>query len=137
MGRDEKAELRALCAWWLEIFGRMRFFPQFVNMAAGKHRGALLVSLPRKTAASVRLAVEADRDASRILTHLAFAELAGGDVDVLRELVAGCGDDAPALTKAIMEVRPAAREFVVVCNIFTDDRTTAAAVNWAVVREEA
>jgi len=128
--------MKSMCMWWLSVFGRMqKFFPQYLKMATGKQRGAVVVSLPISTAASVKASIETDGDASRILQHIAFEEYFGDDSETLRTLVEQTGDDAQTLTMAILEARPQAGEYVVVCNIFTDDRASAAAVNWAVCRE--
>ena len=134
MGPD--AELQTACRWWLTVFGRIRFFPQYLKMAQGRRRGAIVVSLPQSTAERVRRDIEATKDASGVTKHLSFCELDGDDQTLAELLEKVEEEERPTLLRAIGEARPQEREYVVVANIFTDDRTTAASISWAVVRDE-
>ena len=115
----------------VDVFGRMRFFNSYINLATGKKRGAALVSLEHSKALDMLEKMNQTKNGKLLSKHVSYVDV---DEPELTEIIESA-TDSDTLRCAINTVRPEAGEYLVICNIYTASDNNAAATTWAVIRE--
>ena len=123
--------------WILTLFGRMSFFPRYLEMATGKHRGALVINISRNALDTVRQNIERSKSAAEIVQFAHFCEhekiVDNASPGVLSMAIRD-SEDGAVLEKAVLEARPSRMEYVVVARI--EDGADVSRIGWAVIRDQ-
>ena len=136
METDPSVVVRSL----LEAFGKIRFFNKYLSMAVGHARGAAVLDLSVSRADELLEKMRLTRSAEDIVSETKFVELEEAETprserSLLRAAIDEA-EDGVVLEKAVLESRPEAREYVIVCRVSDESgERRASCVGGAVVRD--